>query len=295
MDTEHWYKELRPLLFSLAYQMMGSVADAEDIVQEAFVSLQEAPNCRIHNMKAYLCRTVTNRCLNKLKSASRQRETYVGPWLPEPYVMGQGQENDPLDEFIAKESLTTAYLLLLQQLSLNERVVFLLREVFQFPFQDIAELTDKSAGNCRQIYSRAKRKISEARDETKKMAPPGLPAAEIFAQALVSGNLTKLMEIVTAETTLFTDGGGKFKTAIRPIYGSTLIGRFLEAVRPMMPPHFHCEIQEVNGNPGVIIKTGDQVFSVVTFQAAREAITHIYIVLNPDKLLHVYRKDSQST
>jgi RNA polymerase sigma-70 factor (ECF subfamily) len=285
METEQWYKELRPLLFSLAYQMMGSIMDAEDLVQEAFVSLQEVPSGHIRNVKAYLCKMVTNRCVNKLKSASRQRETYVGPWLPEPYVKGEGQ--DPLDDYISKESLTTAYLLLLQQLSVNERVVFLLREIFQYSFQEIADMTGKSAGNCRQIYYRAKRSIGDVRDEQKEIHFDSVPAAETFAQAVVSGNFAKLMELLSSETTLFTDGGGKFKTAIRPISGSALIIRFFEAVRPMIPPEAHCEIHEINGQPGVIIKTGRKVFSAISFQLTRESISKIYILLNPDKLQHM--------
>ncbi|MFD0587008.1 RNA polymerase sigma factor SigJ [Paenibacillus sp. GCM10027627] len=286
MDIEKLYIELKPLLFSLAYQMLGSVADAEDIVQESFITLQENRPDSIQFMKAYMCKTVTNKCLNSLKSSSRRREMYVGPWLPEPLDTGAGLGSDPLDKYIFKESLTVAYLLLLQQLTAVERVVFLLRELFQYPFQDIAEMLGKSSGNCRQIYYRAKMSIGSASNRNIAPKETAAPMAEHFVNAIMSGNFDQLLAIFSAETVMYTDGGGQIKTALRPIVGSTLIVRFFTALRPQVPAIFSCEICELNGNPGIVMKTGEYTFSVISFRYGKHAIEELYIMLNPEKLQH---------
>ncbi|GIP33603.1 RNA polymerase sigma-70 factor [Paenibacillus sp. J2TS4] len=288
METEQLYNDLKPLLFSLAYRMMGSVMDAEDIVQEAFITLQNAQSDEVLNIKAYMCKIVTNSCINRLKSASRQRETYLGPWLPEPYATN-GDSKDPLNNYISKETLSTAYLLLLQQLSTMERVVFLLREVFQYPFNEIAEMVDKSSGNCRQIFYRAKRSIGDISDKNIPSKTNTGPMVEQFVQALVTGNMDRLLNILTSETVLFTDGGGKAKAAIRPIVGQDLITRYFTAIRPEVPQNFTCDILEINGYPGIVLKVMDYIFAVITFQIMDDRISNIYILMNPDKLLHFNR------
>jgi RNA polymerase sigma-70 factor (ECF subfamily) len=288
METAKLYKDLKPLLFSLAYPMMGSVMDAEDIVQEAFLTLQEAQNDKILNIKAYMCRVVTNSCINRLKSAIRQRETYVGPWLPEPYATSN-DSNDPLDNYISKETLSTAYLLLLQQLSAIERVVFLLREVFHYPFKDIATIVDKSSVNCRQIFYRAKRSIGDISDNNITTKTNTGPLVEQFVQALVIGNIARLLDILSSETVLFTDGGGKTNAAIRPIIGDDRITRYFTAIRSEVPQNFTCEISEINCYPGIILKVEEHTFAVITFQIRNGVISNIYISMNPDKLLHFNR------
>ena len=160
MDTGGLYKELKPLLFSLSYNILGSATDAEDMVHEAFLSLEKTPEEDISNVKSYMCKIVTNRSIDLLRSAGRQRETYMGPWLPEPVMTESGfhgDSDDPLVNYLLKESLSTAYLLLLQHFSATERVVFLLREVFQYRYNDISEIVSKSSANCRQIYHRTKK------------------------------------------------------------------------------------------------------------------------------------------
>jgi RNA polymerase sigma factor (sigma-70 family) len=162
--SEQIYLSYRPLMFSLAYRMLGSVMDAEDVVQEAFLYANETNLEHVHNPKAYLCKIVTNRCIDSLRSASKKREVYVGPWLPEPLMTTSATSADhqiaPDLAYTHKESLSTAYLLLLQQLTWMERAVFLLREVLQYEYDEIAEIVGKSSTNCRQIFCRAKNAIS---------------------------------------------------------------------------------------------------------------------------------------
>ncbi|ANA82510.1 RNA polymerase sigma factor SigJ [Paenibacillus sp. FSL R5-808] len=267
----------------MSYQMMGSVMDAEDIVQDVFLSLEEGDGTQIRNAKSYLCKMTVNRCLNKLKSASRQRETYVGPWLPEPYA---AVSDDPMDQYIIKESLTTAYLLLLHQLSDMERIVFLLREVFTLPFSEIAMIVDKSEGNCRQIDYRARRSLAQQPETRSEVRAVGVRHVETFIQALATGNMNLLLDILKVDATLYTDGGGKAQAALRPIVGSKIVARYFEAIRPKVPQDFVCELREVNALPGIVIKTGPFTFSVISIQIENDLISNVYIVMNPEKLLH---------
>ncbi|MBH5318406.1 RNA polymerase sigma-70 factor [Paenibacillus sp. GSMTC-2017] len=287
MDIEQLYVELKPLLFSLAYQILGSVTDAEDIVQDTFMSLHENEPTDTQFIKAYMCKVVTNKCLNKLKSSSKQREMYVGPWLPEPLVTRRNNTNDPLEQFISKESTSTAYLLLLQQLSAVERVVFLLRELFSYRFEEIASIIDKSSGNSRQIFYRAKKRIGSASKKNTVPRNISTTLTEQFVSAIATGNINSLLTILSTESVLYTDGGGKTNAALRPIVGQELIIRYFTTVRDKVPAHFECFVHEINGNPGIIIKIGELTFSVISFQIKENTISDIYIVMNPEKLYHL--------
>ncbi|MFK7694875.1 sigma-70 family RNA polymerase sigma factor [Paenibacillus sp. HJGM_3] len=307
------YTTYKPLLFALAYRMLGSVMDAEDAVQEAFLHYNEPQPEPVRNVKAYLCRVVTNRAIDRLRSASKQREVYVGPWLPEPLV---GEEtaltSEPAASFMLKESVSTAYLLLLQQLSWVERAVFILREVLQYEYEEIAEIVDKSPANCRQIFHRAKRSISgtsragaDAEVEVDAVAetdmgkrttrpssgPPSEPVGssivERFVQALHTGNLTALMELLTQDAVLQSDGGGKVTAAIRPILGADRIARFLLGVIEKVPTDFRIQLTEVNGYMGIVGYDGSEPINVISFQLEADSIAGIYLVLNPDKLQHI--------
>jgi RNA polymerase sigma-70 factor (TIGR02957 family) len=296
-DAEQMYTAYKPLLFTLAYRMLGSVMDAEDIVQEIFLYMNERNPEGIQNPKAYLCKMVTNRCIDKLRSASKTREVYVGPWLPEPLVATESQSDAPELFYTQKESLSTAYLLLLQQLSWVERAVFLLREVLQYDYEEIADIVEKSSVNCRQIFRRAKSAISafaSQDDESVGSIRPKQPVGdqanaivEQFVHALISGNMVQLLSIVKTEAILYSDGGGKVRAAIRPIEGAERITMFLLGVLSKVPSGFSFELTTVNGQLGVVSYQDGQPNNVMTFHIEGGQVAAVYLVVNPDKLRHV--------
>lgn len=292
--TEESYASYKPLLFTLAYRMLGSVMDAEDIVQEAFLALQGVDAGHIANPKAYLCKIATNRCLDRLRSAQKQREVYVGPWLPEPIVADlPGGDGDPYQAYVRQESVSTAYLLLLQQLSWTERTVFLLREALQFDYEAIAEITGKSSQNCRQIFHRAKRSIHPGDEAEQALRPAAeLPAqrklVEQFTAALASGDVGKLLNVISLDATLVSDGGGKVSAAVRPIAGAARIVSFFAGVLKKLDPGFSYRLALVGGQPGLVTFERGSASSVFTFGIEQDRIAAIYIVVNPDKLAGVH-------
>lgn len=289
LDRGTLYNELKPLLVSLAYHTMGSIAEAEDIVHDVFLSWEEKPPHQVRDAKAYLCKMVHNRCVDYIRSPRRDRETYVGPWLPEPIDTTYVQEYDPMESIVWKESLSTAGLLLLQQLSATERIVFLLHEVFHYRFDEIAEIVDKSTVNCRQIFHRAKKSLGQLPKRSPEVIEKKAALAERFAEALMSANIELLIELLSSETVLYQDGGGKVKAALRPIKGSDLIIRFFVAVAPEFPPGYRCVTCEINGMPGIRLEIGEVTFAVVTFDYLQNQLSNVYVVMNPEKLSHFNR------
>lgn len=315
--VEELYRTYKPLLFSIAYRMLGRVTDAEDAVQETFAQRIAVQSGNVRDEKAYLCRSVTNRCIDRLRSSASQREVYVGPWLPEPLVgsslpggdiAGKEYGADPADELMRKESLTTAYLLLLEQLSPVERAVFLLREVLQFEYAELAEMVGKSEANCRQIFHRAKRAVSSGtaeREEAGKKAPDKAAGAALprggpssvteaanqlvlhFVQALTSADIPRLAGLLAADARLYSDGGGQVKAALRPILGAERVVAFLLAVLAKAPDDFSVNVAEVNGLLGVVTQGDGQPSGVISFRIEDNRIADMYLVANPDKLSHL--------
>lgn len=296
LPIDELYLSLQPLMFSLAYRMLGSVMDAEDIVQEAFLSLNRAASAPepIHNIKAYLSRIVTNRCIDYLRSAQKQREVYVGPWLPEPLVTLENNKNDPYYMYQQNESISTAYLLLLQQLSSVERAVFLLREVLQYDYEEIAGIVGKSSTNCRQLFHRAKRSITSLPASEPDPVQKGLldhkqinSLITQFIHALAAGNAQELMSMLAKEATLYSDGGGKIKAAVRPIFGAEFITRFLFGLLTKIPEGFSYQEALVNSTPGLVTFVHGQLSTVFSFHVEEDRIAAIFIMVNPDKLARV--------
>lgn len=284
-ETEQLFMVHRPLLFSLAYRMLGSVQDAEDIVQEAYITLSETTTEHVLNSKAYLCKIVTNRCIDLLKSAKKQRETYTGPWLPEPLLIDD--KEDPAQHYILKESLSTAYLLLLEQLSETERAVFLLREALQYDYDAIADVVGKSTTNCRQIYHRAKKAVGNHRRSDPLTPPKAKALSEQFVSAIITGNVSKLLSLLSVDATLFSDGGGKTKAALFPILGAERISRFYMGILAKTTEDFSFEYTTVNGDPGIVLYLENQVYGVLSLHVQDDLIQKIYWVANPDKLSHI--------
>ncbi|QWI16732.1 RNA polymerase sigma-70 factor [Bacillus wiedmannii] len=285
METEQLYETYQSLLFSLAYRILGSVMDAEDIVHDVFMSLNNMEDIQsIENMRAYLCKMVTNRSIDKLRSAAHKRNVYVGMWLPEPFVE---EVDDPSESFVMKESISTAYLLLLQQLSEVERVVFILREVFSYEYEEIASIVDKSSANCRKIFQRARKSILDKPKQstlsTKKMAA----YVEKFVSSLQCGDAQGMLEVLKTDAILKADGGGKATTAIHPIYSADRIIRLFFGIGKKFPEEYNVDYKMVNGAPGVIVKVNNKVTYVLSFTFENEKISNIYMMVNPEKLMHL--------
>jgi RNA polymerase sigma-70 factor (ECF subfamily) len=224
--------------------------------------------------------------MDQLQLARRKRETYVGPWLPEPILTAETAEvADPEQRVETEESISLAFLILLEELQPFERAVFLLREVFEYEFAEMASMLNKSEAACRRSFSRAKQHLREHRPRFPASRQTHRQLLSRYQQAVQTGEMNPLMSLLAEDVTLWADGGGKIKTAaLRPIIGRDKVARFSLGTRRFMPANYHIEMAEVNGQPALIAYTGDQVFSVLTIEVEDEHIRSIQIVANPEKL-----------
>jgi RNA polymerase sigma-70 factor, ECF subfamily len=283
------FETYRTYLFSIAYRMLGSAMDAEDMVQETYIRYQAAKPEIIHSLKAYLTTILTRLCMDQLDLARRKKEVYVGPWLPEPIRTATATEAaDPEERVEMEESISLAFLMLLEQLQPFERAVFLLREVFVYEFTEIASMLDKSEAACRRSFSRAKAHLAEHRPRFPVSAQTHQHLLSGYLQAVENGEMNTLMNLLSEEVTLWADGGGKVKqAALRPIAGRDAVARFSLGTRRFWPEDARMERATINGQPAVIIHTGGQVFSVLTIEVEADQIRAIRIIVNPEKLTHV--------
>ncbi|EOO74254.1 RNA polymerase sigma factor SigJ [Bacillus cereus VD021] len=285
METEQLYEAYQPLLFSLAYRILGSVMDAEDIVHDVFISFNNMEDVQsIENMRAYLCKMVTNRSIDKLRSAAHKRNVYVGMWLPEPFVE---EIDDPSESFVMKESISTAYLLLLQQLTEVERVVFILREVFSYDYEEIASIVEKSSVNCRKIFQRARKSILDKPKQSTLSTKKMVAYVEKFVSSLQCGDTQGMLEVLKTDAIFKADGGGKVTTAINPIYSADKIIRLFFGIAKRLPEKYSVDFKIVNGAPGVIVTINNKVTYVLSFIFEDEKISNIYMMVNPEKLMHL--------
>lgn len=270
---------MRPRLLALAYRMLGSVADAEDAVQDAYVRLQETEG--VASPEAWLVKTTSRLCIDRLRLAKRRR-TYVGPWLPEPASdawEGAAQTHPGL-----ADSLSTAFLVLLETLTPDERAAYLLREVFDYEFAEIATLLDKTPVNVRQITARAKRRLGENDRRFQPSSKDADDLADRFYHACRAGDIQAIEEMLAPEVVYLSDGGGKIRAAPRPIRGSYRIANLLCVVHRKF--RRDCDVTRtlVNGQPGVVYSRDGTTLQITTFAIDRGRITALYAVLNPDKL-----------
>lgn len=272
------FEEHRSLLFTVAYELLGSVADADDVVQESWLRWAEVDHGDVRDPRAYLVRVVTRQALNRLRTVSRRRESYVGPWLPEPLLTAP----DVADDVELAEAVSLAMLVVLDSLSPLERAVFVLREVFGFDYAEIAESTGRSADAVRQLASRARKHVQARRPDPPPTAETEQVAASFFAAA-AGGDLQDLMDLLAPDVVLLSDGGGKAKAALRPIVGADKVARFLLGIRPA-DGDFDVEWRSVNGTPSAIIHLGGRLDSVATGVVADGKVVRLYLVRNPDKL-----------
>jgi RNA polymerase sigma-70 factor (ECF subfamily) len=280
------FTEHRRLLFSIAYRMLGSVADAEDALQDAFIRWARASGSDIRSPKAFLVTMMTRLCINHLQSAHVQRETYVGEWLPEPLVTEPG--SDVLRIAEVDESVSMAMLLLLERLTPVERAVFLLREVFDYTHAEIAAMLDLTEMNCRQLLRRARQHVRSERHRFSTSGPQHKELLERFHRAAAGGDMQGLLAMLSRDVVMHTDGGGKASALMQPIYGPDKVARAsvygLTKLMALNPLH---RLVEFNGQPGIVTYVAGRPQSVFTIEVVDELVHTIYIVTNPDKLSHL--------
>ena len=278
--------QYRGLLFSVAYRMLGSVADAEDMLQETFIRWQEAANDEIRSPRAFLVTVITRLCINQLQSARVRREEYVGEWLPEPLVTGPG--SDPLGVLKVDESISMAFLLLLERLTPMERAVFLLREVFEYEYAEIANVLGQSETNCRQILRRAKQHVGDMRRHFDASAREHDDLLKRFIQATRSGDMKGLVELLSSEVVLHTDGGGKAVALAKELRGAGKVaGTIIERMHTTLPKNLVARLTRINGKPGVVSYLNGKPFSALTVDFRDGLVQAIYVVTNPEKLAHL--------
>ncbi|WP_101947035.1 RNA polymerase sigma-70 factor [Mycobacterium sp. 3519A] len=285
-SDQQTFADHRTLLFSIAYRILGSAADAEDVVQDAWFKWSAQDRSRVSDPKAYLARIISNLSMERLRSTRRQRETYVGPWLPEPILT----QPDASDDVATAESVSMAMLVVLETLSPLERAVFVLKEVFDFSYAEIGDAVDRSESSVRQAAHRAREHVRARRPRFETDRVKKRQATERFFAAITGGDINSLMELLAPEVTLWTDGGGKVRQAMRPIRGIDNVARWIAGAsqRPyegVEIADMAAEVVEINGGPGIVLTGGGRVIATLTVDLDADGrIETVHNVANPDKL-----------
>ncbi len=301
MDTSAQRKNLgevferyRVLLFSIAYRMTGSASDAEDLVQETYLRYQASAGQEIVSLKAYMTTIVTRLALDYLKSARVAREEYVGTWLPEPILTSE-VGGSPLADLERQESLSLAFLRLLETLSPPERAVFLLHEAFDYPFEEIGEMLEKSTANCRQVFHRAKQALQ---NQHARFAPEPQRHRQLllsFLAASQAGDMAALTGMLAHDAVSWSDGGGKVRTNLDPIYGQQAVARFWLSVISKTPRPLTTTLVEINGSPAMVLWDEGNLAGAISLMLSAVGIQEIYALLNPEKLSYLQRQLSHSS
>ncbi|RAY14185.1 RNA polymerase subunit sigma-24 [Actinomadura craniellae] len=280
------FHQHRNLLFSVAYRVLGTAADAEDAVQDAWIKWSAADRSQVADPKAYLTRIVSNLALERLRSTRYKRETYVGPWLPEPILTS----GDIAETVTGAESVSMAMLVVLETLSPLERAVFVLKDVFDFSHAEIAAAVERSEAAVRQAAHRARAHVRARRPRFTADRARQREVTEQFFAAAAGGDVNALMRLLSPDVTLWTDGGGKVRQAMRPIVGAATVATWFASLgtvtyQGVEPADMNAELVEINGGPGVVFSGSGRVIATVTFDFATDGrITAIHNVANPDKL-----------
>lgn len=278
-DAAASFDPLRPRLVRVAYRMLGSVADAEDMVQEAFIRWMRADRASVLEPEAFLRRTVTRLCLDQLKSARHQRETYIGPWLPDPIVE---EEEEP-------EDVALPLMLALERLSPLERAAFLLHDVFGLAFEEVATTIERDTAACRQLAARARTHVRESRSRFQVDKVRGLELAQAFFTASRTGDMKTLGAMLAADVSLHSDGGGKRYAALRPVFGFEDVFTLHRNLSALFEKHGSTLVRTglINGLPGFVTREADGELQTTALDISDGKITAIYVMRNPDKLRHL--------
>jgi RNA polymerase sigma-70 factor (ECF subfamily) len=278
------FEQQRKYLFSIAYRMLGTVSDAEDVLQEAFLRWDGAQVAEVQSARAFLATVVVRLCMDQLRSARARREVYVGPWLPEPLLTGD--RSDLTETVVLRESLSFAFLLMLEKLSPLERAVFVLREVFDYDYSEIAPIVDKSESNCRQAFHRARQHLASEETRFEPSREQQQRLTEEFLRAANSGDAAGLLHLLAADVTSIGDGGGKAAAGQRPVHSAQRVVRgFLGGLQKM--PADRAWIEEVNGQPAIVAVRDGKPYGVVLLDIREGRVQTLYSVVNPDKLTHL--------
>ena len=288
-DLALTHDSLRPLMFSVAYRMLGSVAEAEDVVQDAFLRMHDSlrKGTNVESPDAFATTVTSRLAIDALRSARHRRERYVGTWLPEPLL--QSTAADPAERVEMQETVSTAFLVLLERLSPLERAVFLLREAFGYDYADIAEVVDKSEANCRQVLARARKRIEAERPRFEPSTERHQQLTEEFLSAVTDGDLAGLERLLADDVVFYADGGGKAPAIQRPLHGATQVARFLLGlVRRGLPMGVRLEPVIANAQPAVRLSDRDgAVLGVLALEIADGRVVAFRNQINPDKLGHL--------
>ena len=294
-DGADGFETYRPKLFGVAYRMLGSASEAEDVVQDAWLRFNgSARTHELRSMEAFLTTIVTRLCLDRLKSARTTREEYVGPWLPEPLLVDD--RSGPEQSAVLAESVSLAFLVLLETLTPEERASFLLREVFDYDYDTIADMLGMSAANCRQLVHRAKERLQDRKPRFREEARQKRELVGRFVTALRDGDPDGLTSVLADDVALWSDGGGKVSAARRPVFGRDQVVQVMIGIRRTAPAmgydlrQIGFQLIDVNGEPSLALRVEGRVDSIYTFEFEDGAIKALRIVRNPDKLRYIARQ-----
>ena len=291
MDSDVFNTE-RPLLFSIAYRMLGSASDAEDVLQDAWLRYRGTAENAIRSPKAFATTIVTRLCLDRLKSARMTRQHYVGPWLPEPVLTSELERPDSVVQ--RAESVTLAFMVLLETLSPEERAVFILKDIFEYGHSEIAGMLGITIDNSRQLLHRAKARLADQRPRLTGTADTRRAVAERFARAFASGDASALTSLLAADVGMWSDGGGKVSAAKRPLVGRDEVLNFLIGVQRAaqntgVTRDASLALENVNSEPALVVRVGQRLESIFVLSIEGDRISAIRVVRNPEKLVHIDR------
>lgn len=287
MDSINQFEQFRPLLFSIAYRMLANVDDAEDIVQETCLRWMESSDRVIESPKAYFTKIITRLCIDRLRSAKVQRESYIGPWLPEPLAPA---EKSPAALAETADSISLAFLTVLEVLNPKERAVYLLKQVFDYPHQEIGPIVGTSEENCRQLFRRAKKQLVDKRPRFRAGAKQHEAILSAFSEAYREGNLNSLVSILSKDCILITDSGGKAEAAPAPIYKAENIADFLVQISGIAFQDTYTELLKINGQLSLVFYKDNFPQTLICIEANSQTIEKLLIIRNPDKLKSLTKK-----
>lgn len=284
-DFDSMFEDLRPALSRLAYRMLGSLPDVDDVLQEAYLRWSRAPRDEVRTPQAWLNTTVTRLCIDRRRAIDARKETYVGPWLPEPIVEVAAPPADAQAE--AVESVSLAMMVVLESLTPVERAAYLLRRAFDYSYAEIAAMLEKSEANCRQLVSRAEEHVRQRKPRYDATRAEAERITGAFVAACTSGDLDGLVALLADDAVVYSDGGGKAKAALAPVVGADRVSRFFLGIMRKTPELRRFQFVSVNGMPGLMASADGGVANVMTFEIVDGRIAKCFIIRNPDKLARV--------